>query len=158
MLDKCQKAINFDLDTNALKMYYPGKHWRKAYKDIRNFLKENGFSHRQWSGYRSKGLLSDTQIIAIIKKMNKTYPWLSKCVNHFDVTNIGKTYDMLKYLSGNDVTQSKDRVKNQHKKTNTKPHSSLSRLKQVAKEQMNEINKNKTHEQNQNIIKNYNER
>lgn len=158
MLDKYHKAINFDLDTKALKMYYPGKHWRKAYKDIGDFLKENGFSHRQWSGYHSKKLLSDTEVIAITKTLNKTYPWLSKCINHFDVTNIGKTYDMLKYLSGNDVVQSKDRVQNQPKKTNVKPHSSLSQLIRKAKEQMKENENSKGQDIIQNNIKTYNER
>lgn len=38
--DKCIKAINFDLDTKKLKEYYPSKHWRKAYGDLKKFFKK----------------------------------------------------------------------------------------------------------------------
>ena len=121
-------------------------------------LKENGFFHRQWSGYVSKEAKSECEVVKITKKLNCKYPWLSKCVNHFDVTNIGKTYDMLKYLSGNDIVQSKDRVHNQPKKTNVKPHSSLSQLIRKAKEQMKENENSKGQDIIQNNIKTYNER
>ena len=45
MNDKTTKAVNFDLDTKALKIYYPGKHYRQAYRDIRKFMLDNGFTH-----------------------------------------------------------------------------------------------------------------
>ena len=32
----CRKAINFDLDTKALKEHYGGKNYRNAYTDIKN--------------------------------------------------------------------------------------------------------------------------
>lgn len=38
-----KKGINFDLDTNALKIYYTKGDWRNAYHDVRNFFKKNGF-------------------------------------------------------------------------------------------------------------------
>ena len=38
---KYYKAINFDLDTNRLKEYYP--RYQQAYKDILKFLKERIF-------------------------------------------------------------------------------------------------------------------
>ena len=47
----CKKAINFDLDTNALKINYGGSNYREAYIDIETFMEHNGFEHRQWSGY-----------------------------------------------------------------------------------------------------------
>ena len=35
-----KKGINFDLDTNALKIYYTEGDWRNAYHDVRNFFKK----------------------------------------------------------------------------------------------------------------------
>ncbi len=46
---KYYKAINFDLDTNKLKKYYP--RYQQAYSDLLRFFKVNGFLHRQGSGY-----------------------------------------------------------------------------------------------------------
>lgn len=88
------KALNFDLDTKALERYYPSSSYRQAYRDIRHFLQSNGFEHRQWSGYRSEQAMSDAEITLLITRLNTRFPWLSKCVNRFDVTNIGKNYDL----------------------------------------------------------------
>lgn len=39
-----RKAINFDLDTRALKEFYPGKDYRAAYGEIKAFMENNGFN------------------------------------------------------------------------------------------------------------------
>ena len=98
---KYLKAINFDLDTKKLKLYYPNSNYRQAYRDIKKFLENNGFKHRQFSGYISQTPMSHTQITFIIKALGSKYSWLSKCVRRFDVTNIGKEHDMMKYINGN---------------------------------------------------------
>lgn len=94
-----RKAINFDLDTKKLKESYPSKNWLKAYKDIKAFMKSNGFSHRQWSGYQSEKPMSDTQILMITQMMNIKFPWLKNCIRYFDVTDIGKNYDLTHIFS-----------------------------------------------------------
>lgn len=105
---KTRKAFNFDLDTKKLKEFYPNKHWRMAYKDIKVFLKNENFEHRQGSGYVSKDKLYSYQVVAVVKRLNKACPWLKKCVKHFDVTDIGRQHD-LTYL----ITQGgKNRCKN----------------------------------------------
>lgn len=91
---KQHKALNLDLDTNALKQHYPTTHFRQAYRDIHRFLEANGFEHRQWSGYRSVRAMSDAEITLTITRLNEQFPWLSQCVNRFDVTNIGRNYDL----------------------------------------------------------------
>ena len=53
MLVKTLKALNFDLDTENLKRYYPSSDYHKAYFDIKQFMIQNGFEHRQGSGYVS---------------------------------------------------------------------------------------------------------
>ncbi|MBR1442117.1 MAG: hypothetical protein IJ583_01115 [Firmicutes bacterium] len=93
-----RKAINFDLDTNLLKKYYPKKtiftSYTKAYKDIKNYLQKQGFSHRQGSGYVSELPIEDYEVLKIVREMSKKFTWLSQCVKQFDVTEIGMTYDM----------------------------------------------------------------
>ncbi len=96
-----RKAINFDFDTKKLKQYYPKSNYRQAYKDIKKVLLSNGFKHRQFSGYVSEKPLSDTYMIKLVKALGSKYSWFSKCVRRFDVTNIGKEHDMMKYINGN---------------------------------------------------------
>lgn len=89
-----RKAINFDLNTKALKEHYPSKHYRNGYRDIEKILLKNGFKHRQWSGYISVEPISHSDICRLIAKINKELPWMKRCVNRFDVTEVGKQYDM----------------------------------------------------------------
>lgn len=93
MEEKTFKAINFDLDTKALKEYYP-KSRRNAYREIGNFLKDNGFSHRQWSGYVSNIEMDSLNISNLNKKLWKEFPWLEQCANKIDVTDIGRSFDL----------------------------------------------------------------
>ena len=52
-----RKGINFDLNTQALKEYYPKGDWHNAYADVRDFFEANGFEHIQGSGYQGVQLL-----------------------------------------------------------------------------------------------------
>lgn len=97
----CRKAINFDLDTKVLKKYYPGKNYRDAYSDIKRFMEKSGFEHRQWSGYISLKKLSINNVFSLSQKLSKAFPWLKKCVNHFDVTDIGEQHDLTHLITGN---------------------------------------------------------
>lgn len=96
--DFCRKAINFDLNTESLKKIFHSNNpfgYLNAYKEIGKFLKNNGFEHRQWSGYVSRQPLTPIQVTAIVKGLNKTFPWFKSCVRKFDVTNIGETFDLM---------------------------------------------------------------
>ena len=31
--------------------------------------------------------------------MNRTLPWLAKCVNHFEVTNVGANHDLIELFT-----------------------------------------------------------
>ncbi len=46
-----RKAVNFDLNDNLLKKYYPSKSYKNAWRDIKKFLLKSNFAHRQYSGY-----------------------------------------------------------------------------------------------------------
>ena len=95
MMDtKCRRAINFDLSEELLHLHYP-KSIKNAWKEVGRYLKDNGFKHRQYSGYISKEEMKDSQLLAIIGDMWKCLPWLEYCATKFDVTNIGEIYDLL---------------------------------------------------------------
>lgn len=95
MASKNRRAIHFDLKESKLKEHYPKKDYKQAYRDISVFMKNNGFTHRQWSGYFSEKPLSFADLTDIMDKMWTEFPWLEKCATKFDVTNIGKTFDLL---------------------------------------------------------------
>ncbi|MBR1421847.1 MAG: hypothetical protein IJ571_00180 [Ruminococcus sp.] len=78
-----------------MKEHYPGKDYRQAYKDIKSFMLKNGFEHRQWSGYISTKPIDYSSITVLTVELSKKMPWLKDCVNKFDVTNVGKTFDCL---------------------------------------------------------------
>ncbi len=100
-----RKAINFDLDTKKLKEIYSaktGKPYNKAYDEIKKFMKENGFSHRQGSGYISKVSMSDIEMVAFIDKLQNKFSWIYACSKKVDGTEISAQFD-LKTLMKTDV-------------------------------------------------------
>lgn len=130
---KSRKAINFDLDTKKLRQFYPCPNYRQAYKDIKKFLENNGFKHRQFSGYISQTALSDTQIIKIVKSLQSKFLWFSKCARRFDVTDVGKEYDMMKYISNCNNVKIKDQCneKNSPMANNSNEQKKISLLKKL---------------------------
>ncbi len=155
MSDKkpCRKALNFDLDTKLLKVYYPKKNFLGAYADIRKFLYAEGFTHRQWSGYVSDTILSDSAITAKITKMVSEFPWLKDCVRRFDVTDIGEQHDLTQLITGKEKTRLQERSQETVQKEVSMPkkRSLFSRAKlnetaQEIREQKRQPQKNKVHE------------
>ena len=89
-----RKALNFDLNTKEYEKYAKRKA-PTAYYEIKKFLLNEDFEHRQGSGYVSKENLSDFKIFTIIKNMSEQLYWLRKCVRQIDVTNIGRQYSLI---------------------------------------------------------------
>lgn len=94
-----RKALNFDLDTKKYERI-TGKKSPQAYYEIRRFLENAGFEHRQGSGYISLNSLNEIQINTIVKDMSNQLLWLKYCVNVFDVTNIGRQHSLLDTING----------------------------------------------------------
>lgn len=90
--EKIRKAINFDLSTLELKKHF--KDTREPYGNIKKFMLDNGFEHKQYSGYTSKEALNRYDITKLAKQLNATFPWLGDCIQEFDVTNIGSQYSL----------------------------------------------------------------
>jgi len=89
-----RKSLNFDLDTNKLKEYYPDKTYTNAYEDIRKFLSENGFEHRQGSGYISQKEMTINKVTEIIEELTDKFSWLKHCFKTFDSYDIGDRFDL----------------------------------------------------------------
>ena len=53
----------------ALKKYYPSKHWNNAYKIIRTHMKNNNFSWLQGSVYVSDKPMSSYYVAKILKEL-----------------------------------------------------------------------------------------
>lgn len=101
-----RKAVNFDLNDNLLKQYYPSKSYKNAWRDIKKFLLKSNFVHRQYSGYVSNSEMSMAEVGNIIGKMSRKWTWLSKSVMQFDVTNVGEEYSFLEKIE-NETRSSK---------------------------------------------------
>lgn len=88
---KCQRAINFDLDTKAMTQIGINTN---GYAKLRTSFEKQGFEHRQGSGYISKQPLSDRRLYKALYNIAKDNLWLASCVNTFDVTNILGKFDV----------------------------------------------------------------
>lgn len=93
------KALYFDLKIKELKAHYSETDPTGAYRKIKIFLTKRNFSHEQYSGYHSNYKTTDLEIFDLIDEMNRTFPWLAKCVNHFEVTNIGANHDLVELFA-----------------------------------------------------------
>lgn len=93
------KALYFDLKIKELKLHYSATDPTGAYRKIKSFLTKRNFSHEQYSGYHSNFKTTDLEIFDLIDEMNRSLPWLSKCVNHFEVTNIGANHDLMELFT-----------------------------------------------------------
>ena len=91
---KRRYAINFDLTIKQLELFYSKDHPKNAYKEIRTFMKNNGFSHRQWSGYISDKTMTKSELIDFVMAIHEKFPWLIKCEDSMDATVITSIFDI----------------------------------------------------------------
>lgn len=101
--------IAFDLVQAQLEQHYPRpdnskdkRYFKRAYKDIKWFMRAHGFIHRQYSAYVSKDRLGMTEIYVLIREMSRQMPWLAKCVSAIDVADIDeKQFSLIDILNNN---------------------------------------------------------
>ena len=103
-LYKRKYAINFDLSINALVKYYSSTNPKDAYRVIKNFMKDHGFSRRQYSGYVSDKPMSIIELQAFTEQLYTHFPWLNYCVEKMDATVVPRVYD-LKAMMENSLNQ-----------------------------------------------------
>lgn len=94
MNDKLRKGINFDLDTNKLEQNYTKSDWHNAYYELRIYFEKEGFQHIQGSGYHSVEPMSESQVMSIVHKLTKKFPWINECVSVCTIADVPETTDI----------------------------------------------------------------
>ena len=127
-----RKAINFDLSTNELKKCF--NNTAEAYSKIKQFMLDNSFEHRQYSGYVSKEPMEDDDIFLLTLNLTNEFSWLSNCVQKFDVTDIGEQYDLTHLLinkfsqKDREISQLQDKISSQDLNLQSKKRVSKRRI------------------------------
>lgn len=88
-----RKQIAFDLDTKALKKYYPSDSWQNAYDVIKRHMKKNNFIWLQGSVYVSEKSMTVHNVSNILKDLVAKNPWLNLCMRDCRETDLGKEHD-----------------------------------------------------------------
>jgi len=87
-----RKQVAFDLDTDALKIYYPTKNWNNAYYDIRREMERNGFAWQQGSVYNTIRPLPPIIVPKMLSSLVQKHPWLNICMRDCIISNIGREH------------------------------------------------------------------
>ncbi len=91
---KQRYALNFDLRIEDLKKHFSKTHPKGAYTVLEKYMTQNGFSHRQYSGYISNDLLSRTELLQFVYDLHDHFKWLIKCETKMDATVIVDIFDI----------------------------------------------------------------
>ena len=91
-MSRGRKQVAFDLDTTALKTYYPSDNWNYAYEVIRRHMTNSGFLWMQGSVYVSKMPIISAEVTNILDELIEENPWLHLCMRDCRETNIGKEH------------------------------------------------------------------
>lgn len=90
-----QYAVVFDLDTNCLNECYEGKTYHGAYKEVKDFMIDNGFSWTQGSVYFGDKTMDAVKCVLTIQALAKNFPWFSTCVKDIRMLRIEDNNDLL---------------------------------------------------------------
>ena len=107
---KQRKQIAFDLDTEALKKYYPANSWNNAYYDIKKFMVGNGFIWIQGSVYVSERTMTSTEVTYILNNLIKKHDWLNVCMRDCRETDIGKQHVKNHLFDKNDDIKTREEI------------------------------------------------
>ena len=91
-------AITFDLDTETLEKLYPSSSWRNAYTDIRQFLEDAGFEHKQGSVYFSVDDIDAVECVTIAQDLAAAFDWFTPCVKDIRMLRIEDDNDLMPAL------------------------------------------------------------
>lgn len=100
-----RKSLHFDLDSAKLIEACSNSEnnistRENAYHQISKFLTDNGFEHRQGSGYTTREGVSIAAVERTVGRMVDKFPWFSDCVKKIDVSYVGKTFDLMPIVLG----------------------------------------------------------
>ena len=115
-MSETRKQITFDLDTHALRVYFPSESWQNGYEVIKREMKQNGFEWLQGSTYASKKSMSHVHVHNIIKELVWKYPWLNKCMRDCRETNLGRVHSLNYIFDKEADVMTREEVRRQEKK------------------------------------------
>ena len=130
-MDDLRKQITFDLDTNALKIYYPSKSWTNAYNVIKNHMENNGFAWIQGSVYISHNPMLSRTVSSVLKELISNNKWLNLCMRDCRETEIGLEFSKNHLFNKNVILPTREELE-------TKSSQDASSLKEW-KNQINEL-------------------
>lgn len=130
-MDDLRKQITFDLDTNALKIYYPSKSWTNAYNVIKNHMENNGFAWIQGSVYMSHNPMLSRTVSSVLKELISNNKWLNLCMRDCRETEIGVEFSKNHLFNKNVILPTREELE-------TKSSQDASSLKEW-KNQINEL-------------------
>lgn len=88
-------AVVFDLDTNCPNKSNDGSTYHEAYKLVRDFMTQNGFSHTQGSVYFGDSNMDAVKCVLTIQKLAKLHPWFATCAKDVRMLRIEENNDLL---------------------------------------------------------------
>ena len=95
------KSIAFDLDTKKLQELYTDSDWHNAYKDLGDYLEDNGFKRQQGSVFDSKIKMDNVELSNFIDTIPENFPWFPECLKSI------RSYDQPKIVDYTDQIKSK---------------------------------------------------
>ncbi|MDR2156214.1 MAG: hypothetical protein LBO81_00325 [Clostridiales Family XIII bacterium] len=94
-----RRQFAFDLDTHRLKEVFGGRRISEAYDRIESFLTSRGFLHEQGSVYVTARRMEKRVAYEIFEELIETHPWIESCARKFNITDVGRTYDLFEMLA-----------------------------------------------------------
>ncbi|TQR49845.1 VapD family protein [Campylobacter troglodytis] len=108
-VEKHIKCIHFDFLIDEIREHFSRD--STPYTQIQNFLEQNGFEHRQGSGYISKEPLSEYQTYILMKKLGAKFTWLDDCMRRFDIENAPEAMDARNEISKSAIKKMTQQLK-----------------------------------------------
>lgn len=89
-----KKQISFDIDTNVAKKILGESNYTQIYADIRKVMRVNGWEHIEGSVYMSKDKAKNTDVLFLINKLKKEFPYVIKCIREMHQADIGNVHSL----------------------------------------------------------------
>lgn len=90
-------AIALEMDTDQLKLAYPGISWYTAYADIHDVLTSLGFDAQHGNIYFGKQT-DAVQCVLAAEKLSQTHPWFKVCVRKIHMLRVSEIDNLLPCL------------------------------------------------------------
>ena len=87
-------AITFDLDTQTLEQSYGNASWRNAYSDIRNALRNHGFTWQQGSVYFGDETVTAVTCVLATQDITRKFAWFKASVRDMRMLRIEENNDL----------------------------------------------------------------